>query len=350
MSRIHDALKQAEHDRADGLTPEQEPAGEERRGPFMPPLEPFGASPRPGANPLDEPLESESAANEMPPLDEPLGPPVREPARDLGERGLVRGSGIPLRALHEASPVSLEGWIAECPPAPWTPDPRAVLFRAPESRRLGMEEFRTLRTRLLQMREKSPLQTILVTSVLPGEGKTFVAANLAEVFVQQRGRRVLLIDGDLRLSRLHVMLGAAAAPGLSEFLRGDAEASSIIQRGTPENLFFIPGGRSAPNPTELLGSGRLKSLLHRLAPLFDWIVIDSPPSAPLSDASLLADICDGVLMVVRSGKTPFDVAQKGSQQFRDKRLLGVVLNQVAPQAAYSAYYYNSLETEKAKQG
>lgn len=331
MSRIHDALKQAEQDRTDGGPgPQPERSAKERPEPFLPPIEPFSAIPEAGIPPFDE-----TAEREMPPLDE------------VEEGGLMRGAGLPLRALHEASPVSLEGWIAECPPAPWTPDPQSVLFRGP-ARRLGMEEFRTLRTRLLQMRERSPLQTILVTSVLPGEGKTFVAANLAEVFVQQRGRRVLLIDGDLRLSRLHAMLGAAPAPGLSEFLRGDAEASSIIQRGTPENLFFIPGGRAASNPTELLGSGRLKSLLHRLAPLFDWIVVDSPPCVPLSDASLIADICDGVLMVVRSGKTPFDVAQKGSQQFREKRLLGVVLNQVAPQSAYSAYYYNSLEAAKVK--
>ncbi len=309
MSRIHDALKKAEQDRRDLFSSEPDSAPER--------LEPFLA-PVPGAG------------------------------EDRGA-GVVRGDGggLPLRSLHEASPVTLEGWVTDCPAASWKPDPKSVLFNDSGIRQLGMEEFRTLRTHLLQVRERVPLQTILITSVLPSEGKTFVAANLAQAFVQQRGRRVLLIDADLRLSRLHSLLGAVLTPGLSEFLRGEAEASSIIQRGTPENLFFIPGGRAASNPTELVGNGRLKNLLHRLAPLFDWIVVDSPPCVPLSDASLLADLCDGVLMVVRSGKTPFDIAQKGSQQFRERRLLGVVLNQVAPQSAYSSYYYGAPLAEKA---
>ena len=101
------------------------------------------------------------------------------------------------------------------------------------------------------------------------------------------------------------------------------------------------------NPMELIGNGRLKGLLHRLAPLFDWIVIDSPPCVPLSDASVLADLCDGVLMVVLAGKTPFDMAQKGGQQFREKRLLGVVLNHVPPQASYSAHYYHAADDNPA---
>ncbi|MGH9325226.1 MAG: CpsD/CapB family tyrosine-protein kinase [Terriglobia bacterium] len=306
MSRIHDALKKAEQDR---VSP--------------PPPEPAPISPEPFLAPVS----------------------ATESATESGAER-VSGDGLPLRSLREASPVSLEGWVAECPAVRWKPDPKSVLFSDSEIRQLGMEEFRTLRTHLLQMREKVPLQTLLITSVLPGEGKTFVAANLAQAFVQQRSRRVLLIDADLRISRLHGLLGAASVPGLSEFLKGEAEASSIIQRGTPENLFLIPGGRPASNPTELVGNGRLKNLLHRLAPLFDWIVVDSPPCVPLSDASLLADLCDGVLMVVRSGQTPYDIAQKGSQQFRERRLLGVVLNHVAPQSAYSAYYYQAPQQGK----
>ncbi|MGH9353490.1 MAG: CpsD/CapB family tyrosine-protein kinase, partial [Terriglobia bacterium] len=248
---------------------------------------------------------------------------------------------LPLSTFQGGAAVTLESWVSSCPSAAWKPDLRSLLFADPGSRQIGMEEFRTLRTHLSQMREKLPLQTILVTSALPAEGKTFIAANLAQVFVQQRGKRALLIDGDLRLSRLHALLGTARSPGLSDFLRGKADVSEVIQRGVPDNLFFIPGGDPVSNPMELIGNGRLKGLLHRLAPLFDWIVIDSPPCVPLSDASVLADLCDGVLMVVLAGKTPFDMAQKAGQQFRDKRLLGVVLNHVAPQASYSAHYYHA---------
>lgn len=275
-------------------------------------------------------------------LDSPRSAPVATPEPDIG-RVEERGAAIkvPVSTLPFAGGMSLENWIAGCPESAWKPNPHSVLFTSRGPRQLGMEEFRTLRTRLTQMREKLPLQTILVTSALPGEGKTFISVNLALAFAQNQGRRVLLIDGDLRLSRLHVVLGAERSPGLAEFLEGKAEVSSVLRRGGPGEIFFIAGGAGASNPIELLANGRLKTLLHRLRPLFDWIVIDSPPSVPLSDASLLADLSDGVLMVVRAGKSPFDMAQKGGRQFRDKRLLGVVLNQVPPQAAYSAYYYHA---------
>jgi protein-tyrosine kinase len=301
MSRIHDALKQAEQERAASLAVETPTARPERSSP----------APHTGQN-----------------------------AEEISARKSYPGQGG-----HEPGPVISDGILGACRTAVWRPDQRALLFCRPDQRPLGAEEFRTLRTRLTQMREKLPLQAILVTSALPGEGKTFVAANLAQSFAQQSGRRVLLLDGDLRLSRLHTLFGTAAAPGLSDFLRGDIDVSSVLQRGEPESLFFIPGGKPPSDPIELLGNGRLKNLLHRLAPLFDWIVLDSPPCVPLSDASLLADLCDGVLMVVKAGKTPFDAAQKGRKQFEQRHLLGVVLNHVAPQAAYSAYYYRPSKSQ-----
>lgn len=298
MSRIHDALKKAEQDRA---------AGNSSVG--LSAVEPPEVA---------QPKEKDEAGHE-----------------------LAASLKLPLSTFQGGTAITLESWVSSCPSTTWKPDLRSLLFADPGTRQIGMEEFRTLRTHLSQMREKLPLQTILVTSALPAEGKTFIAANLAQVFVQQRGKRALLIDGDLRLSRLHAMLGTTRSPGLSDFLRGKADVAEVIQRGVPDNLFFIPGGEPVSNPMELIGNGRLKGLLHRLAPLFDWIVIDSPPCVPLSDANVLADFCDGVLMVVLAGKTPFDMAQKGGQQFRDKRLLGVVLNHVAPQASYSAHYYHA---------
>jgi protein-tyrosine kinase len=239
--------------------------------------------------------------------------------------------------------LTLEGLEARCPQCIWNPDPGSVLFADSTDRALGTEEFRSLRSRLYQIREgeKQPLQTLLVASAMAGEGKTFVAVNLAQAIMQQRGRRVLLVDTDLRLSRMHVLLGAALAPGVSEYLRGEADMFSVLQRGAQEGLFFIGGGKTPSNPAELIGSGRLKPLIQRLAPVFDWIILDSPPSVPVTDASLLAEISDGVLMVVKAGQTPYDIAQKGCQQFRDKHLLGVVLNRVAPSASYSAYYYRA---------
>jgi len=239
--------------------------------------------------------------------------------------------------------LTLEGLEARCPQSTWNPDPGSVLFADSTDQTLGTEEFRSLRSRLYQIREgeKQPLQTLLVASAMAGEGKTFVAVNLAQAIMQQTGRRVLLIDTDLRLSRMHVLLGASLAPGVSEYLRGEADMFSVLQRGAQQGLFFIGGGKTPSNPAELIASGRLKPLIQRLAPVFDWIILDSPPSVPVTDASLLAEISDGVLMVVKAGETPYDMAQKGCQQFRDKHLVGVVLNRVAAAASYSAYYYRA---------
>lgn len=227
---------------------------------------------------------------------------------------------------------------SRCAPSDWSPDKKTMLFYNSEQGP-GTEEFRTLRSRLYQMREKQPLKKVLVTSSLPQEGKSFVAANLAQALVWQQGRRVLLIDGDLRASRLHLALGSLLTPGLSEYLQGEVDEFGIMQRGAMENLFFIPAGRSTSNPAELVANGRLEILLSRAESLFDWIIVDSPPAVPVSDAGLMANHCDGVLMVVRSNATPSDLARKARSEFDDKLLLGVVLNGVkGSSTAYSRYY------------
>lgn len=240
-----------------------------------------------------------------------------------------------------SSPFTLDTLLARCAQAPWSPDAKTMLFFNSDERAYGTEEFRTLRSRLYQMREKQSLKKVLVTSSLPKEGKSFVAANLAQVMVRQQGRRALLIDGDLRGPRLHQVLGTVSSPGLSDYLLGEADEFGVIQRGPMDNLFFIPSGRTASSPAELVANGRLKFLLNRLEPLFDWIIVDSPPAVPVSDASLLANYCDGVLIVVRSNATPFDVARKARQEFRDTSLVGVVLNGIEVGSSYTQYYYSA---------
>ena len=306
MSRIHEALKKAREERATVVQATEQ------------------AESMPSA---DETAEGSAATTAV-----------------MGEPAIRAGSDV----------LTLQALEAGCPRSTWNPDPGSVLFAESQDRTLGTEEFRSLRSRLYQIREreKQPLQTVLVASAIAGEGKTFVAVNLARAIVQQRGRRVLLIDTDLRLSRMHTLLGASLDPGISEYLRGEADMFSVLQRGAQEGLVFIGGGKTASNPAELIACGRLKPLIQRLAPLFDWIILDSPPSVPLTDASLLAEISDGVIMVVKAGETPYDIAQKGCQQFRDNHLVGVVLNRVAPADSYSAYYYssNGRDSKNKKQG
>lgn len=239
-----------------------------------------------------------------------------------------------------ASEFSFDALVARCPQNHWSPDLTTMLFFSSEEQVHGTEEFRTLRSRLYQLRENRPLKKILVTSALPREGKSFVAANLAQVLVRQHGRRVLLIDGDLRASRLHMALGTPPAPGLVEYLLGEIDEFAVMQRGPMENLFFVSSGRTISNPAELVANGRMQLLLDRVESIFDWVIIDSPPAVPVSDAGLMANTCDGVLMVVRSQATPFDIARKAQKEFRVQQLVGVVLNAIeARSMPYSQYYY-----------
>jgi len=304
MSRIHEALKKAEQERAASQGGAVQPS--------------FATTPV-----ADPPVFAETGA-----------------ATVAHSTPAVAHPGMPAFS----SPFSIDTLLARCAQLEWKPDPTTMLFLQGDDSARGTEEFRTLRSRLYHLREKMPLKKLLVTSALPKEGKSFTSSNLAQVMVRQHGRRALLIDADLRAPRLHVMLGTTSDPGLSDYLLGKNDEFSVMQRGPLENFFFIPSGTGVADPAELIGNGRLKLLLQRVEALFDWIIIDSPPAIPVSDASVLAKACDGVLMVVRSNATPFDVARKARQEFPDQALLGVVLNGTREDAVpYSRYYYESYQ-------
>jgi protein-tyrosine kinase len=226
---------------------------------------------------------------------------------------------------------------ADCSHPRWNIDPNTDVFYDGTSGAPGAEQFRTLRSRLYQLRANQSLQTVLVTSSIPGEGKTFVASNLAHAIARQAERSALVIDADLRAPRLHVSIGAPTAPGLSDYLRGDADELSIIQHGQEGNLFLVSSGSEVANPSELLSNGRLKHLLNFATPIFDWVIVDSPPCLPVSDTNILADLCDGVLLVVRAGSTRVDLAEKSSQELH-RKIIGAVLNAVEPSDLRNYYY------------
>jgi protein-tyrosine kinase len=228
-----------------------------------------------------------------------------------------------------------------CSHPQWHLDPNTNVFFNPARRVGGAEQFRTLRSRLYHLRGNGEprLRRILVTSAIPGEGKTFVANNLAQAIVQQPDRRVLLIDADLRSSSLHVPLGAPAAPGLTDYVRNEADEVAIIQHGKEANLCFIPGGNEVTNPSELLANARLKMLLDRVTPMFDWVILDSPPCLPVADANVVAEHCDGVLLVVRAGTTPSATAQRACQELKARNIVGVALNGLDGADAYGLYSY-----------
>jgi len=299
MSRIHDALKRAEQERATSTGTHAEPVFEQPAfdsGAFQP-------------------------AYDQPHVQREVMP------------NLQPSAGMP-------SVSNYETLLARCAQTEWTPDSRTMLFFNDDDARIGAEEFRTLRSRLYQIREKMPLKRLMVTSALPKEGKSFVAANLAQVMVRQHGRRALVIDADLRNPGMHRHLGAAQSPGLGDYLLGQCDEFAALQRGPAENLFFMPAGQAPGSAPELLSNGRLKLLLQRVEPMFDWIIIDTSPVIPVSDATLVAKFCDGILMVVRSNVTPSDLARRAREEFPDKLLLGVVLNGTqSDDPERSKYYY-----------
>jgi protein-tyrosine kinase len=300
MSRIHEALKKAEQERAVS-----------QGGPNIAPVR------------NEWPAESTAAVAEAP----------------------TNGNAAQVQAPPQVSPGSYseEMLLARSTPAQWHPVARTMLFFGTNENSRWTEQFRTLRSRFYSMRERMPLKTILVASALPQEGKSFVAANLAQVLAGQQGRRVLLIDGDMRVPSLHTALGTNSTPGLADYLTGAADELSIIQRGTMENLFFLPCGSAADDPSVLVNNGRLDSFLKRVGHLFEWIIVDSPPAVPVSDASQLSQYCDGVLLVVRSNSTPYDTAQRAQREFQGKALVGVVLNGTMPEGAYARYSYETYE-------
>jgi protein-tyrosine kinase len=301
MSRIHEALKRAEQERTVplGVTP----SVQEQESPIA-----------------EAPIPSEASHTPPPDLLDPLSRP------DMSVR---RGTAEYLR---------FDDIWNRCADPGWKLDLERNVFVDPAIPVSVKEQFRTLRSRLYQIRDKQPLRTLLVTSSMPAEGKTFVANNLAQALARQQNCRVLLIDADLRRPDLHIGLGAPSSPGLSEYLRGQADEMAVIQKGLPEYLCFIAGGDEADNPADLLANGRVKTLLETVGPVFDWIILDSPPTLPVSDALVLADYCDGVLTVVRSAQTEYDSAQKTCHQLREKNLLGVALNCADDGPTYSSYY------------
>jgi protein-tyrosine kinase len=271
------------------------------------------------------------------------GTPVREAPVDIPSAIANAMTGdTPLSVPSPAIGLNAESLFARTRQTRWSPDPKVMLFFGQDEHASGTEEFRTLRSRLYKVRENAVLSKLLVTSALPKEGKSFTAANLAQVIVRQHGRRALLLDADLRNPQLHNLLGAELAPGLSEYLRGEADEFSIIQRGPMENLFLIPCGNGSSNPVELLSNGRMKTLLNQLEPMFDWIIIDSAPAVPVSDAAIMAKECDGVLLVVRSNSTPVDAARRARNEFAGHNIVGVVLNGITPDLSpYMQYYYTA---------
>ena len=227
----------------------------------------------------------------------------------------------------------------------WQPDEKSL--PSLETRGAVVEQIRVLRSRLHELRLERPLKTILITSGLPQEGKSFTASNLAVAFAKFRNQRVLLIDGDMRRGRLHRVFGTPQEPGLSDYLANKAELGQVMQQMDPPgagalrslaSLTFIPSGQDAENAADLSGNGRFQTLLQSVYDHFDWIILDSSPVTLVADGVNLARACDGVVLVARSGVTKYEVAQRAQQELKAAKIVGVVLNAVKGVPLVGGYY------------
>ncbi|OLE96844.1 MAG: hypothetical protein AUG75_15425 [Cyanobacteria bacterium 13_1_20CM_4_61_6] len=187
---------------------------------------------------------------------------------------------------------------------------------------------------------------IVITSPGPEEGKSTTAANLAIAFAQQ-GHRVLLVDCDLRRTRIHKIFDETNLPGLTSVLVGGETIASAIRQTRVPGLNILPSGPLPPNPAELLGSAQMTALLDKLSENYDLLILDTPPLLAASDAAIVSRIVDGALVVVRAGRTERSALQTAVQQLATvgARVLGTVLNdpdaEVPKYARYYGYYYNN---------
>jgi capsular exopolysaccharide synthesis family protein len=216
---------------------------------------------------------------------------------------------------------------------------RDRLVVSPDSDPFLVEQFRRLAATLHQGQAANNLKSVMVTSASPSDGKTLTAINLALILSESYQRRVLLIDGDLRRPSIHDVSGMPDVVGLSEGLRAKTEQKLTVFRLT-KNLSLLPAGRPDPDPMGGLTSSRMARIIVDACGRFDWVVIDAPPVGAVADASILADMVDGTLLVVRAGKTGHALTQKAIDAVGRDRILGVVLNAVEDVSAQNYEYAN----------
>jgi capsular exopolysaccharide synthesis family protein len=213
---------------------------------------------------------------------------------------------------------------------------------------LAAEKFRFIAVRLRQLQQSGSLKKVLITSSVPQEGKSMVAANLACTLARRARQRTLLLEGDLRRPSLTQMFGLGKIPGICEWLQGESVPASSIYHLEGPDLWILPAGSTPRNPLELMQSGRLSALMDQLTGWFDWIVIDSPPVLPLADTSLWMRLADGILLVTRQGTSAKRQMQRGLEVIEKSKLIGALLN-CSSNRAHSDYYYHYRSPEAEQQ-
>jgi protein-tyrosine kinase len=264
---------------------------------------------------------------------------------DLHPRTML-DSASPMETIHDR-----EDWFSGSEFDLGQADPK--LKEVLDTRTLPGEQLRFLRTRLSQMQRQHGYKKLLITSSVPGEGKTFIACCLAGILAQEPGKRVLLINADLRRPRTALNLGLQRETellGLSHLLQQTGTLEEALLKSTGIELYFLPSGRVPENPSELLASDNLERILQASSELFDWVVIDSPPVLNIADSTRLAPLCDTVILVVQANETPSKLVQKSIQMIGKNAICGIVMNRTKmhPTSRYYYKYYSNKDGRGTK--
>lgn len=220
---------------------------------------------------------------------------------------------------------------------------KLIAFTTPRS--FVAEQFRTLRTNITFSSPDEDIRTMVITSAAPSEGKSTTSANLAVVYAQE-GKKVLLIDGDMRKPTMHYTFHMGNTTGLSSVLTRQTTIEEAVRATSVERLDLLTCGPIPPNPAELLASKSMDALIRQLRDMYDLIIFDAPPVLSVTDGQILANKCDGTILVVSSGNTEKEMAAKAKEAIlaSNSRIIGAVLNNfVLPKDNYYYQYYGSTE-------
>jgi len=320
MSRIFEALQRSEAERIDFAFPEPPELAQEALA-----------------------AEAEAEAEE------------KAAARQLLEQAQRQAEAPAAEKPVPAAPAPEKPAAAKVPAPNFARFPTARVNLMPDSRMVALtekeglagEKFRFLGVRLRQLQQAKKLKRVLITSTLPEEGKSLISGNLAVTLARRKQQKVLLIEGDLRRPAQALQFGLPGLAGLTEWLRDSSRPLENIYFLENAGFWFLPAGRTPENPLELMQSGKLAGLLEQLEAWFDWIVIDSPPLLPLADTSVWSRHSDGIVLVVREGRTERQQLERGLGVVDRSRLLGVVVNScmdTQQKDYYSRYSYAATTT------
>ena len=208
---------------------------------------------------------------------------------------------------------------------------------------VAAEQFRLLKSNILFPEKGDPPRTIMITSPSPNEGKSFVSANLAISIAQSIDEFVFLIDCDLRMPSIHTLFGIDGAQGLSEYLSSEIPLSRVLKKTFVNKLTILPGGSVPENPAELISSVQMRRMLHEVKLRYTdrYILIDTPPPYTSSETNVIARYVDGIILVVRHGKTRTKEVQNIIDIYGREKILGVIQNFSSPKIGYGYGYYKS---------